>query len=138
MQRISMRQRIIGLFRSRIVVTLVLAFLILSLGGAAFGFKKSYNPGEVQAARQAVQEQVTSAAALRDGLEKAQGLAAQGAASSDALQRLGAGLQSLGSRLRRSFGQPGLPPAAAGLPPVPPGNNADEPAPAGEGQKETQ
>ena len=45
-----MRQRITGLLRSRIFVTLLLAFLILSLGGAAYGFKKSYEPGEVQAA----------------------------------------------------------------------------------------
>ena len=45
-----MRQRIAGLFRSKILLTLMLAFLALSLGGAAYGFKQSYVPGPVSAA----------------------------------------------------------------------------------------
>jgi hypothetical protein len=44
-----MRQRITGLFRSKIILTLMLAFLVLSLGGAAYGFKVNYVPGPVSA-----------------------------------------------------------------------------------------
>ena len=45
-----MRHRIAALFRSRIFITLMLAFLIVSLGGAAYEIKCSYDPGPVSAA----------------------------------------------------------------------------------------
>ena len=44
-----MRQRLAGLVRSRIFVTLMLTLLVLSLGGAAYGFKSNYIPGPVSA-----------------------------------------------------------------------------------------
>jgi hypothetical protein len=46
-----MRQRIVRLFRSRIVLTLMLVLVILSLGGAAYEFKLNYVPGPVSAAQ---------------------------------------------------------------------------------------
>ena len=46
-----MRQRITGLFRSKIILTLMLVLLVLSLGGAAYGFKSNYDPGPVSAAQ---------------------------------------------------------------------------------------
>jgi hypothetical protein len=44
-----MRHRFSQLFRSRIALTILLVFLIVSLGGAAFQFKSSYIPGPVSA-----------------------------------------------------------------------------------------
>lgn len=44
-----MRQRMADLFRSRAVMTLILVVLMLSLGGAAYGFKANYVPGPVSA-----------------------------------------------------------------------------------------
>ena len=49
MQRKPMRQRLAGILRSRIFKTLLLAFLIVSLGGAAYEIKTSYIPGPVSA-----------------------------------------------------------------------------------------
>ena len=44
-----MRQRLAGIIRSRILVTLMLTLLLLSLVGAAYGFKINYIPGPVSA-----------------------------------------------------------------------------------------
>lgn len=49
MQRKPMRQRLVGILRSRVFITLLLAFLIVSLGGAAYEIKSSYIPGPVSA-----------------------------------------------------------------------------------------
>ena len=46
-----MRQSITGLFRSRIFVTVVLAFLVVSHGGAAYEPECGYDPGPAFAAR---------------------------------------------------------------------------------------
>jgi hypothetical protein len=46
-----MKHRIATLLHSRVVITLLLALLILSLGGAAYGFKTTYVPGPVSAMR---------------------------------------------------------------------------------------
>ena len=46
-----MRQRVAKLFRSRIFITVMLVLLVLSLGGAAYGFKANYVPGPVSAAQ---------------------------------------------------------------------------------------
>jgi hypothetical protein len=46
-----MRTVLAKLFRSRITITLILLFAMLSLGGAAYSFKANFDPGPVSAAQ---------------------------------------------------------------------------------------
>lgn len=62
--------------------------------------------GFIQGARRSVEEQAAAGASVREGVEKAQGLAAQNATAAESLRRLGARIRAQGAHLRSVLDRP--------------------------------